>query len=127
MKRAFYFGYVDGYGHGLCDESGRIPRRLTIQVPWTIGNMDTGLLRNGKHPDIYDGKVFWTVGGHPGLPLWFAFVWWDRSGDTRPNSNSGFYVHGFEFAERERAFHFASHRFPAVVARQKHTLVVQEK
>lgn len=124
IAKAFYFGYVEGYGHGLCDKNGRV-RSSVIEVPWTIGNMDTGLLKNGKHPDIEDGKVFWTCA--KGEPLWFAFVWWDRSGDKRPNSNSGFYVQGFDFSERDKAFHYACHTFPAVIARQKHALVLQEK
>lgn len=70
--------------------------------------IDGGLLNNGKHRDVYDGKVFWTVGketikfidthatkrfdptydyskdvvGIEEVP-WHAFVWWDNPIDTR--------------------------------------------
>jgi len=50
------------------------------------------------------GKFFWTCGGKL---LWFAFFWWDRSGDARSNSNSGFYVKGFEFHQKQEAFEHA--------------------
>jgi hypothetical protein len=66
--------------------------------------------------------VHWTCGGDP---LWFAFVWWDRSGDSRPGSNSGFYVRGFAPPEARQAFEFACRAWPAVVARQEHALVLQ--
>lgn len=92
--------------------------------PWSYGLMDTGLLKNGKHVDRIDGRVFWTCGGQP---LWFAFFWWDRSGDDRPNSNSGFYVQGFTFAEYREAFQYACEQFPVIVVRQACPLVLQDK
>ena len=122
---ALYFGYGNG-GHFLRSKNGR--DSLTSQedhpgFPWTIGNLDTGLLENGKVPDDPDGRVFSTCGGAPieGTPLrdlWIAFYWWDRSDDARPGSNSGFYVHGFEWADRESAFRFACAEWPDVVKRQ---------
>lgn len=121
-RRALYFGYLTG-GHFLHDQNNKStlePKRYGL--PWSIGLLDTGLLKNGKHIDIYDGRVFWTCGGSP---LWFAFFWWDRSGDTRANSNSGFYVRGFDLAERQQAFDYAALTFPKVMARQTHLLVLQ--
>jgi len=93
--------------------------------PWSMSHMDTGLLRNGKRADKYDGKVFWTCGGKN--ELWFAFFWWDRSVDSRSGSNSGFYIRGFEFSEKADALEYAIRSFPNVVARQRHPLVLQEK
>lgn len=125
-KRALYFGYRDGGGHYLqctttwrtLDDRDDIPGFPKV---WH-GLLDTGLLKNGKHPDVYDGKVFWTCGGSP---LWLAFFWWDRSGDKRGNSNSGFYVTGFAHTDRQAAFNYAGQIYPHVVARQKYLLVVQ--
>lgn len=57
--------------------------------------------------------------------LWHAFIWWDRSDDQRGASNSGFYVRGFPYEEREPAFDFACAAWPKVVARQRHPLVLQ--
>ncbi len=86
--------------------------------------MDTGLLKNGEHDDIYDGRVFWTCGG---LSFWYAFFWWDRSGDSRGNSNSGFYVRGFGWPEAPAAFAYACEQFPGIVARQRLPLILQER
>jgi hypothetical protein len=72
-------------------------------------------------PDDPDGRVYWTCGGHP---LWFAFFWWDRSGDARGASNSGFYVQGFAFEELQAAFAFACAKWQGVVERQKFPLVL---
>lgn len=125
MKRALYFGYNNG-GHFLY-WPGMVCNYVDLQraapgFPWSIGLLDSGLLTNGKHADIYDGRVFWTCGGHP---LWLAFFWWDRSGDNRGASNSGFYVCGFELTDRQAAFDYAGSIFPQVVARQHHLLVLQ--
>lgn len=125
-REAFYFGYVSQSG-------GHFLRRPDMRViyepadvptfPWSIGLLDTGLLKNGKRPDVIDGKVFWTLGGRP---LWFAFFWWDRSGDQRGNSNSGFYVRGFEIGQEAEAFAYACQTFPKIVARQRVPLALVE-
>ena len=125
VKRALYFGYKNG-GHFLY-LPGMVcaylePQRYAPGFPWSIGLLDSGLLINGKNADIYDGRVFWTCGG---TPLWLAFFWWDRSGDNRGASNSGFYVQGFELTDRQAALDYAGSIFPQVVARQHHPLVLQ--
>jgi hypothetical protein len=123
MKRALYFGYGSG-GHCL---RGRDLSSSTIQpesvpgFPWDYCLLDTGLLKNRRVPDDPDGQVHWTCGG---TPLWLAFFWWDRSGDARPASNSGFCVQGFHHAERQAAMEFACSQWPDVVARQQHPLVL---
>jgi hypothetical protein len=122
-KLALYFGCRDRPGHYLQSatetlwETSRVPR-----FPWTLSHLDCGLLKNGKHPDVYDGKVFWTCGGHP---LWLAFFWWDNSVDHRGASNSGFYVRGFDVAGRQAALDYACTIFPKVVARQQQPLILQ--
>jgi hypothetical protein len=126
-KLALYFGCWDRPGHYLHEESGRsshYAKRAFPGIPWDEAMMDTGLLKNGGHPDTIDGKVFWTCGGRD--ELWFAFFWWDRSGDSRGNSNSGFYVRGFGHDEQAQAFAYACERFPHIVKRQRRALVLQD-
>lgn len=134
-KRALYFGCWDRPGHFLHDETGKVlywPNRDAPTLPWTLGHMDGGLLKNGEHPDVIDGKVWWTCGGRD--EFWYAFFWWDRSVDRRGACNSGFYVSGFKpevlspETARENAslaFAFACETYPAVVARQRCPLVLQ--
>lgn len=125
-KLALYFGCLDRIGHYL-----HLPNGQTVwnrdkrvgDIPWNDGLMDAGLLKNGKRPDRYDGKVYWTCGG---LSFWYAFYWWDRSVDKRGASNSGFYVRGFGWPEAQEAFDYACATFPTVVARQAHSLTLQE-
>lgn len=124
-KLALYFGCWGRPGHYLHRPKGLTlwsPSRDLPDLPWSEGLIDAGLLRNGKRPDVYDGKVYWTCGGRA---FWYAFYWWDRSVDSRGASNSGFYVRGFGAAEPEAAFEYACSEFPAVVARQKHPLILQ--
>lgn len=126
-KLALYFGYGDG-GHFL-----RGPRRQTLKpqqeypnFPWSLELLDCGLLKNRKVPDDPDGRVHWTCGGKLG-GVWHAFFWWDRSGDKRPRSNSGFYVRGFkgfDLETRQAAFAFACAAWPEVVKRQLYPLVL---
>lgn len=125
-KLALYFGCWRGAGHYLHLPNGSTSwdnRRKDEGPPWSTALMDCGLLRNGKHTDVYDGKVYWTAGG---TSFWYAFFWWDRSVDSRGGSNSGFYVRGFGWPESRQAFDYACKTFPAVVARQRHPLVLQE-
>ena len=129
-RTAYYFGCIKGtgaghaiYRQGLADSTYAPPQGC----PWSIGLMDGGLLKNAKAPDVVDGKVGWTCGA----PDWHAFFWWDRSGDSRSNSSSGFYVRGFPLgsmadgdvrANAEAAFEFAKSQFPEIVARQRRPL-----
>lgn len=94
-RTALYFGCWDRPGHHLRSTQGMLitsTERKDLQIHWSDALMDGGLLQNGNRNDIPDGKVFWTCGG---LTFWYAFYWWDRSGDRRGASNSGFYVRGF--------------------------------
>lgn len=130
-KRALYFGCRDVLGHYLHEGTQSI-WEPPADCPWTFGLMDGGLLKNGRHPDVYDGKVWWTCGGRAGL--WYAFFWWDNSVDGRGASNSGFYVLGFApetltpetaRANAVPAFEYACASYPWVVDRQLQPLVLQ--
>ena len=122
---AYYFGLLGPYGHFLHGVDAKViwhPERTIEHFPdaW-LRLMDTGLLRNAKLPDEITGIVKWTCAA----PDWNAFVWWDRSGDSRPGSNSGFYVSGFPSTDiastlqaARNSFDFACEQFPQIVARQ---------
>jgi hypothetical protein len=124
-KVALYWGCWRRSGHYLHYPNSETIRdaQRELVIPWSASLMDTGLLKNGRHRDIYDGKVFWTYGG---TALWYAFYWWDNSIDSRRGSNSGFYVRGFGYPEAQAAFDYACAQFPAVVARQRHPLILQD-
>lgn len=135
-KLALFHGCWGEAGHYLFDKDHRTVwrDRLPPGLPWNDGHMDNLLVVNASNKkDITDGRVFWTCGGR--AELWFAFVWWDRSGDSRPNSNSGFYVRGFgpdpltpetAKAAAGEAFAFACAEFPKIVARQHFPLCLVE-
>lgn len=121
-KRALHFGYGVS-GHSLRSHDRRMMdlQRDAPGFPWTIDFIDGGLLRNRQVPDKPDGRVYWTCGGSP---LWIAFFWWDRSGDTRGASNSGFYVQGFSHLQAQEAFDYACEKWFPIVERQKFPLVL---
>ncbi len=124
---ALFHGCWDRPGHYLHDRTGKTlweRDAKVLQLPWSSSHMDGGLLKNGKRSDRPDGKVWWTCGG---LTFWYAFYWWDRSGDRRGASNSGFYVRGYGWPEASEAFDYAVSVFPHIVSRQKYPLVLQER
>lgn len=125
-REAFYFGCRDVAGHYFHDSCWRtMNHKLPASLPWTLGHIDTGLLKNGGIPDQETGRVYRTLGG--AAELWHAFFWWDNSVDRRGASNSGFYVRGFEARGWREAFAFACEQFPAVVARQRHKLELMDR
>lgn len=134
IKRALYFGCgPNDKGHYLHEGRSHV-RAKPLECCWSVGLMDTGLLRNGKHPDVYDGKVWWTCGGRTREALWYAFFWWDNSMDKRGASNAGFYVGGFapevltpetSRANAIPAFAYACEQYPWVISRQRQPLVLQ--
>jgi hypothetical protein len=125
-KTALYFGCWNTKGHFLHDTRGStLYDERPADLPWSEEIMDARFLRNGKVPDLPDGRVFWTCGG--ARALWYAFYWWDRSVDTRGACNSGFYVRGFGYPESQTAFEYACAQFPHIVKRQKYPLVLQDK
>lgn len=124
-KRALYFGCrgANRPGHYL-QEGLKTIWDAPPDLPWSLGLLDGGLLKNGEHPDIEDGKVWWTCGG---TPLWLVFTWWDNSGDRRGASNSALCVQGFSHLVPIDAFAYACAMYPDVIARQRHPLVLQAK
>ena len=129
MPRAFYFGCRGALtpGHYLQGADGRTIHwidRDAAFIPESWRRLiDGGLLSNGKVPDRETGVCSCV----PARPQWIAFVWWDRSGDERPGSNSGFYVEGFDYKDRVAALIFAQEQFPGVIARQRFPLVIRDR
>lgn len=125
-KRALYFGCrgANQPAHYL-QEGRRTLWSPPPGCPWHLGLMDGGLLKNGERPDIDDGKVFWTCGGK--ASFWYAFFWWDNSGDKRAGSNSSFYVEGFGWPQQAEAFEYGCSQYPEVIARQRVPLALQER
>lgn len=124
-KRALYFGCrgANEPGHYL-QEGERTIWDPPPDLPWHLGLLDGGLLKNGKRRDVPDGRVWWTCGG---TPLWLVFIWWDRSGDKRTASNSAFCVQGFDHTQPQAALDYAMSVYPKVIARQRFPLVLQDK
>jgi hypothetical protein len=125
---AFYAGTLGDIGHyfWLTPRKSVLYRgEIMSAIPDFIQSWadmwDSGLLKNGKRPDVYDGKVF----AIPAKGPWIAFVWWDNSIDKRGGSNSAFYVSGFEWEDRDAALTFAMEKWPEVVKRQRQPLVLQ--
>lgn len=125
-KRVIHFGYQEHAGHFLQGGEGPGGWNPPPGFPWNFNFIDGGLLENRKVPDYPDGRVHWTCGGKP---VWIAFFWWDRSGDKRGASNSGFYVQGFDpriKADRQAALDYACEQWPKVAARQHFSLRLED-
>lgn len=128
---SYYFGCREArnLGHFLHSDGMKTlyDTRAINEFPWTMRLLDGGFLHNGNHKDVYDGRVFWTVAEDRRSPdtAWFAFFWWDNSGDSRGGSNSGIYVRGFDWRQVEDAWLFAVNHWPQVIDRQKHVLILE--
>lgn len=120
-KQSLYFGFIEGYGHGLRTKQRRVDPSDVPSFPWGYDLLDAGLLKNRKVPDNPNGVVHW-VGGKPS---WIGFFWWDRSGDKRGASNSALYVQGFSHLDLAAAFAYACEQWPDVVQRQLFPLQLQ--
>lgn len=118
---AFYFGCLDPERHGHFIYENGVKCSLDparFGIPWPIKMIDTGLLHLLGVKDEVTGIAYHSMTVNNEKKLWHAFVWWDRSGDTRPNSNSGFYVTGFDKDQKVEAFEFAKRYWPEVVERK---------
>lgn len=122
-EAAYYFGRLDQSGHFIHQSGVRSSLDPSIfGIPWPIRMMDGGLLKLLCIPDEVTGRVHHLMSAGIGVSnrsqIWHAFIWWDRSGDSRPNSNSGFYVVGFDKEAKKEAFDFACRYWPEVIERK---------
>lgn len=101
--KAFFFGCYDLMGHymyGAKTYNGQ-PTIETIRWPgnnpWGL-EIDGGLCPGGKtHAGDYSPQGAIQNEGEAMLHHkdgWTALAFWDRTGDTRPNSNSAFLIEG---------------------------------
>jgi hypothetical protein len=116
--KVFYFGFYDG-GHRLIDKNGDSFYGNDVSTPW------------GSHPDatlleapLVLRKVDENEGMQPeGKAIlhhkdgWTALGFWDRSGDSRYNSNSNFLVRGTYTFDEMLAL--AKEQFHGIFARMK--------
>ena len=94
MKRVYFFGCVSTPGHYLWGADGREQYPLFRHFSDALGvSLDTGVLKEAGIPDIPGRACFLQRGGYS------LVCWWDRSGDTRPGSNSAFIVEGDHSAD----------------------------
>lgn len=127
MVGIYYFGSLYQRGHHLVrvDEVAVHETQLEkIKFPWTFDDIDGGFLKTGNITDIVDGRVHWFASADT---KWYGFVWWDRSCDTRPGSNSGFYVPNVDAVPSMVAFRRACDAFPQVVRRQRIPFLLRDK
>ena len=90
----FYFGCWGGTGHYLWTEGyGSVNHRLISDfVPWTMEEVASRLCPKGEDVrgfNDYQPEGLVKVHHKHGFT---AIVFWDRSVDSRPGSNSGFYA-----------------------------------
>ena len=121
MKEVYYFGVLRNTGHHLWHPTKfHINPNYIPDFLWSLSDLDGGLLEKIQAFDRYDGRVYWAR-----QQDWFMFLWWDRSGDKRSQSNSGFYVKGFNTNQYVAAFQYASDKFYEIIKRQSINLTLQ--
>jgi len=107
-----YFGCVDRVGHHLFD------KRLTMLSSTVVG-VDGSQLRWMRSLDgVLPPQDGLRIDGEARLHVlhgWTVIAFWDRSVDSRPNSNSVFFIPGVK--PFEVALAMAREAFPSVFAR----------
>lgn len=117
---AFYFGYVEGYGHGLIDQYGNHVRdRDSKSLPKYLRLPDATLTPNISGEPEGVAKIIVDSEG------WTVLSFWDRSGDRRPGSNTNFILKGtFSF---EEALNYSKDIFPNIFSRITFPIVLFKK
>lgn len=105
-----YFGCIGRAGHFLYNSDGRTiyPRRGEW-FPWGLDEID-GPLQPQTEEQVEGLCVLHRRDG------WTCIAWWDRSEDSRPNSNSALFVEGYR--DFEQMVGELSQHFPQVMLRQ---------
>lgn len=94
MIKTYFFGVIspDCKGHSFYDPSGKyLTAYERYELPFRIEILDGGLLFNPQE----QGRLHLaTINGFTILGMW------DRTGDSRPNSNSSFIAQGIHTMEQ---------------------------
>lgn len=108
MNDVLYFGYFGVAGHYLyCSVDGKPRRNLDQRLEWMT--MCDGTLLPQDPPQV-EGEA--TLSFHHGYSV---VSFWDRSGDSRGNSNSSFLAKGTH--SFEEVLEMAREAFPALFDR----------
>lgn len=108
--RVYYFGSWNQRGHLLYTSSGRTPSWDAVYempVPLRDGKLDGAFAPKGPE------QV--NIANHFHIAKWTVIAFWDRSGDSRPGSNSAFVMEGDKTFEE--ALMIARAHFPEVMKR----------
>lgn len=125
--RVFYFGCITDAGHCLYEAgAGHITQavRFPGNNPWGV-NIDTGLCpgvkdRHGFTDTVRSVQTEGLAEVHH-KDGYTALAFWDRTGDSRPGSNSVFLAEGtHDFA---KMIEIAKRHFPTVFLRFKFKIV----
>ncbi len=109
--QVYYFGVWNAgqTGHHLHTRSGRFASRDTERaLPFALHILDSNLLP--QEGDQVQGVVHRSV-----INGWTVLTFWDRSGDSRGNSNSAFVLEGEHTADAGLAI--AREMFPHIFGR----------
>lgn len=117
----YYFGVASHGGHcligpdpAICGSHGRIALARALGR----ADIDGGLCWSVSHQA--EGRALLTQGLG-----WTAVAFWDRSGDSRPNSNTAFIVRGT--LAFEQVVRVARHRWPQIWQRFTFPVVQVDK
>lgn len=115
-KPVYYFGPRRVVGHYLYDHNGYRLDGYRPHIPNLRPEVLT-IIDGGFCPlrDTFSGEVQTNRIG-----MWIILSWWDRSIDTKPNSNSN--ILGFDYDSVDALVSRAREAFPDVFERQKVTL-----
>ena len=105
VAECYYFGYSSHGGHALHGPA-----------PTVCSSRGRAVLAGAFNCGDIDGLLCWTLAGQPEGRArlthgrgWSAVAFWDRSRDTRPNSNTAFIVRGtltFDQVVRAAQYHW---------------------
>lgn len=111
LPEVFYWGCYDSRrgGHGYYASGGRSIHAVSERCPWGY-KIDAGLAPVGIRGELPQGVA--AIHHKDG---WTAIAFWDRTGDTRGNSNSGF-VFNAEI-DFETGIALAREKFPEMFRR----------
>jgi hypothetical protein len=106
----YYYGYVDG-GHFLYTETLRYNPKLKRDVPFSGSELDSSILSSREY-EQYQPQGYGIISYQRD---WTYLAFWDRTGDDRGNSHSGFMVRGiWSF---DQMINMAKEKFPTIFER----------